>query len=383
MGNTKDDPRELKAEPAKEVLAPELPYQPPAPKSYQPRIGLIGCGGITSSHLAAYQKMGYDVVALCDVRREAAEDRQSGFYPQADVYTDYRELLDRQDIDVVDLATDPHRRVAIIRDAIQAGKHALSQKPFTTDLAVGRELVGLAEDKGLKLAVNQNGRWAPYFSYLRQAVKQGLLGEIISVDVQVVWDHTWIKGTAFEKMHHVIIYDFAIHWFDIVTCVFGQRSPREVFAQAERVPAQDIDPPLCAQAVVQYDGGLASLAFRASTRFDAGESTVVTGTKGVFRSSGPVCANDQVTLTTAEGQAHVELQGNWFNDGFAGAMGELLCAIEEGREPENSARSNLRSLQLCFAAVASAENGTPITPGDSLTIKTLSPDEFQALAPPD
>ena len=47
-------------------------------------------------------------------------------------------------------------------------------------------------------------------------------------------------------------------------------------------------------------------------------------------------------------------------------MGELLCAIEEDREPENSARENLRSLELCFAALASADSGQPVKPGDVL-----------------
>ena len=46
-------------------------------------------------------------------------------------------------------------------------------------------------------------------------------------------------------------------------------------------------------------------------------------------------------------------------------MGELLCAIEEGRAPINSARENLHSLALCFAAIASASEGTVKTPGDA------------------
>ena len=61
----------------------------------------------------------------------------------------------------------------------------------------------------------------------------------------------------------------------------------------------------------------------------------------------------------------VALDGVWFDDGFAGAMGELLCAIEEDREPENSARRNLPSLELCFAAVASADAGTPVVVGEA------------------
>jgi hypothetical protein len=68
-------------------------------------------------------------------------------------------------------------------------------------------------------------------------------------------------------------------------------------------------------------------------------------------------------LHTAAGQVLPDLEGCWFPDGFHGTMGELLCAIEENREPSNGARNNLRSLELCFAAVASAENRRPVVPG--------------------
>lgn len=369
MSDAKDDARELKAAAVQAMAAPVLPYQAPLPNSYRPLIALIGCGGIARNHLDAYRGKGYQVAVLCDTNLTAAQALRDEYFPEACVTVDPEEIFKRPDIEVVDLALHPEPRLSLIRRALEADKHVLSQKPFVTDIIEGRKLVELAEQRGRKLAVNQNGRWAPYFSYLRQVLKQGLLGEIISCDIHIAWDHTWIKGTRFEQIHHIVLYDFAIHWFDIVTCVFGERRPNRVFAQAERIPGQEIDPPLSAGALVGYDGGQASLVFHAGTRYAPAESTVVTGTKGTFRSSGPVCANDCVTLTTVDGQAYVPLQGGWFNDGFAGAMGELLCAVEEGREPENSARNNLRSLELCFAAVASADSGQSVVPGDVLQIR--------------
>ena len=103
--------------------APELPYRPPMPKSYRPKIGLIGCGGITADHLKAYRRMGLEVVALCDVVRESAERRRKDYYPDATVHTDYREVLSRDDIEVVDAATHPREREAILDDAIAAIRH--------------------------------------------------------------------------------------------------------------------------------------------------------------------------------------------------------------------------------------------------------------------
>jgi len=366
MSAKKSQSREMPAVASKTVPAPRLPYRPRKPKRYRPRIGLIGCGGITKAHLSAYKMMGYQVVALCDVREESAMERRKEFYPGADIITDHRALLDRKDIDVVDIATHPAVRVAQIEDALNAGKHVLSQKPFVLDLEAGKKLVALAKRKNLKLAVNQNGRWAPYFSYARELVKAGHLGEITSVDMALAWNHTWIKGSAFERMHHVVLYDFAIHWFDMVACLFGARQALGVFASLAKSPDQTFKSPMNAHTLVSFKDGQATMAFHAHTLFGNIEQLLITGTKGSYQATGPICAANDIRLITAKGESRPALKGSWFPDGMAGTMGELLCAIEERREPENSATNNLRSIALCFAALESTRSGRMEIPGEIL-----------------
>jgi predicted dehydrogenase len=345
------------------VSAPQLPFQPPQPKRYAPKIGLIGCGGITASHLDAYRAAGWEVVALCDKVEAAARRRRKEFYPAAEICGDYQTLLRREDVDVVDIALHPEARVAAIEAALDAGKHVLSQKPFVLDLNTGGRLVARAAKRGCKLAVNQNGRWSPYVSYAVQAIRAGLIGEVQTVSMNLNWDHTWIKGTPFETMHHVVLYDFAIHWFDAAALFFAGRPPLRVFATNAFARAQQLKPPMIGSAVVQFECGTASLNFDAHSRFGPEESICITGSAGTIRARGPICAAHDVTLQTRAGWAKPKLKGKWFNDGFRGAMGELLCAIEEDREPSNSARQNLPSLALCFAAVKSADTGNAQTPG--------------------
>ena len=166
-----------------------IEYQPRNPRTYQPAIGLIGCGGITRHHLTAYRNAGYRVVALCDIDANRAEERRQEFVPEATVYTDAQQLLRRDDIEVVDIATHPADRIPLIAAAIAAGKHVLSQKPFVLDLDDGERLVEAADRRGVKLAVNQNGRWAPHVAYMRGAVAAGLLGDISSVGMWGDWGH--------------------------------------------------------------------------------------------------------------------------------------------------------------------------------------------------
>jgi predicted dehydrogenase len=350
------------------MRAPKLDYLPRGPRRRKShKLALIGCGGISWYHLTAAKAWGVEVVALADVNRAAAEARRDEFYPNAAVYTDHHELLQRPDVTVVEVATHTAVRGAQIEDALRAGKHVLSQKPFTFDLREGRRLATLAKRRKLLLGINQNGRWAPQFAAMIAATRQGILGEIHTLDMVQSWDHTWTRGTAFADLHHLILSDYAIHWFDATVCVFGERKARSVFANAVKAPGQDMKPPMLANAVINFGDGLATLGFSAYETQGPEEYISCVGSKGTLRCQGNVSKIEEFTLTTAKGTAKIPLKGQWFPDGFRGTLGEFLRAIEEGRETTLNARDNLRSLELCFAAVHSADTGEVTKPGKILT----------------
>ncbi|MSU48809.1 MAG: Gfo/Idh/MocA family oxidoreductase [Opitutus sp.] len=350
------------------ATAPVLTYLPPRPRSYRPKIALIGCGGISEYHLRAYREMELDVVALCDRDIARAEKRRGEFFPDVAVFADYREVLRREDIAVIDVALHPEERVAVIEAALRAGKHVLSQKPFVLDLGVGERLVALAEASGVKLAVNQNGRWAPHFSYLAAAIQAGVVGEVASVDFTLQWDHTWTAGTPFEEVHHLVLLDFGVHWFDMAARFMRGRKAERVWASVRRTDFQKMKPPMLGHVAIDYPGAQVRLNFNGHVREGQEDRTVVCGSRGTLRSFGPSLSEQTVMLHTAAGQAPVPLAGTWFSSGFQGAMGELLCAIEENREPTHSARNNLDSLALCFAALASADSGKPQVAGSVMKI---------------
>jgi predicted dehydrogenase len=345
------------------IEAPVLPYLPRNPRNYNPAIGVIGCGGIAVQHLNAYRHAGFRVAALCDRTKSKAHTYHEKFYPDAMVTTDYRELLQHDEIEVVDITTYPADRVAIIEEAIGAGKHVLSQKPFVIDLDVGERLADLADARGVKLAVNQNGRWAPHFSFIREALKAGLIGRLMSAHFSAHWDHSWIIGTKFEEIESLVLYDFGVHWFDMASHFFEDREALRVSAFATRASGQRAKPPMLAQAIIEFEDGQASIVFNANVEHGQEDRTVIAGTEGTIVSAGPSLSEQAITIYTADGHAKPTLDGTWFREGFHGAMAELLCAIEESREPVNNARGNLRGLGLCFAAIASAAEGLAQLPG--------------------
>ncbi|NND20775.1 MAG: Gfo/Idh/MocA family oxidoreductase [Silicimonas sp.] len=352
----------LKSQQLAEIPAPEIAYQPPAPREYRPRIGMIGTGGISASHLDAYRAAGWDVAAIWNRTRAKAEAKAAEYCPDARIEDDWQALLRDEAIDVIDVTLHPEHRTEIIRAALKAGKHVLSQKPFVTDLDLGEDLVALADDCGVKLAVNQNGRWAPHMAWMRETARSGLIGDVLSLHASIHWNHGWTAGTPFDEIEDLILWDFGVHWFDFLASIVGNRA-ESVFATSAAARGQSNKTPLLAQALVRLDGGQASLVFDGGAPHGPRDTTYVAGSAGSVKSDGPDLGTQQVTLTTADGQAYPTLNGTWFNDGFRGAMGELLCAIEEDRDPGNSARGNLLSLAMTFAAVQSRRSGKEVAIG--------------------
>lgn len=344
------------------VKAPDIDYLPAA-TGYPAVIGLVGAGGITVQHLSAYKAAGYRVAAICDVNPAAAEAMRARFYPEAKVFSDYRQVLAMPEINIVDAATHPEIRYTIVKDALEAGKHVLSQKPFVTDLDRGEELCRLAEAKGLKLAVNHNGRWAPHFRYATRLIREGYVGAVSAVHLSVVWNHNWVKGTKFEDIKYCILYDFGIHWFDILNVFMDGARARRVYASTCRTSNQEVRPDFMSQASVEFDTAQATLTFEADSRYGSEDRTVVVGTEGMIVSEGPDLNVQSIGYVGKRGSFRPVLEGNWFPGGFHGTMAELINAVAENREPENSGRSSLRSLELCFAALESAERKAPVEPG--------------------
>ena len=344
----------LKSSSSKVIKAPDFNYKPPITKSYNPYIAIVGTGGITSTHLAAYKKAKYKIEILYNRTLSKAKKLRDIYFPKAKITNNFNDILNNKKIEILDITLHPEEREEFIKKGILAGKHILSQKPFVNNLKVGKKLVKLAKKNNVKIAINQNGRWAPHFAYIREAVKNNLIGDVISCHTSIQWNHSWIKNTEFENNYDLILYDFGIHWFDFLTSILGNRIIN-VFASQNKAITQTVKPPLLSQCLVQLNQGQASLIFDGFTNFGTQDRTIITGTKGTIISVGPDLGKQKIELYTRKGKSSPKLQGSWFNDGFHGTMGELLSSIEEKRNPLNNAEDNLLSLKLTFAALESSK----------------------------
>lgn len=343
---------------------PRVPVQPA-------RVGLVGAGAIArSAHLPAYAAWGIPVVAVASRTADHARALAADF-GVATAHATVDDLLADPAVDVVDIATGPAGRLDLIAAAVRSGKHVLAQKPLSVDpaeLPRLRAVLASARERGLRVAVNQNARWAPAWRLATLLVRSGAVGEVVGVTHLHDKPLPPLAGTAFDDVPHMLIADYLVHWIDITRCWLEGTRVVSVTAQDSRVPGQPDAARNPWHAGIQIGtstGASASLRIVGDARTRSGGCPFwIHGTEGTLRGS-VLLGSDFLELDRGDARARFPLEGQWFTDGFAGTMGELLTAVAEDREPENAAEHVLATVALGLAAAASADaGGVPVHPLD-------------------
>src|SRR5688572_27213543 len=141
------------------------------------RVGVLGAGiWAQAAHLPGYRRDARcRVVAIADPNIALARDTARRFeIPSAT--DDHRELLQRDDIDVIDVCTPSHTHFELAWAALDAGKHVLCEKPVAYDFRDTRRAAALAKSKGLKTKLGFTFRYAPSVRFMRELVAQGFIG---------------------------------------------------------------------------------------------------------------------------------------------------------------------------------------------------------------
>ncbi|MBE5786201.1 MAG: Gfo/Idh/MocA family oxidoreductase [Clostridiales bacterium] len=145
------------------------------------RIGIIGCGGIAGGkHLPSLKALNRaDIVAFCDLIEERAQKAAKEYgTPDAKVYTDYKELLKDETIDICYVLTPNRSHADISIDAMYAGKHVMCEKPMAKTAADARRMVEAAKATGKKLTIGYQHRQKAATQYVKAVIDRGDLGEI-------------------------------------------------------------------------------------------------------------------------------------------------------------------------------------------------------------
>jgi len=142
------------------------------------RIGVIGLGIMGEQYVRIYQAHPLAVVTAVCTRRKEKLDELGQKYGIASRYSDYRKMLDEGSFDAVCIATPDFAHFAPVKAALEAGKHVLCEKPFTTELSEADELLELSRTRrDQRLQVAFNHRWLASYHHGFSAIQKGSIGK--------------------------------------------------------------------------------------------------------------------------------------------------------------------------------------------------------------
>jgi predicted dehydrogenase len=291
-------------------------------------IVIIGAGSIVAdAHLPAYRKVGYQVLGIHDTDLTKAQALARLWNCDA-----FESLADATAVTnvIFDLATPPAVHADILQ-RLPDGAAVLMQKPMGSDLLDATRIVAMCRHKSLLAAVNFQLRFAPMMLALQDAIKQGLLGEVLDFDAWLALDTPWGLWKFLEGLPRVEIALHSIHYLDLIRAILG--NPLGVHARSIGHPASSMAQTRTS-AILDYGERVrCSLSINHDhafgRRFQACEFRLCGSRGAAYVKLGvnldyPRGEPDELWLKSGnQDWKQVELQGEWFPDAFASRMSQL------------------------------------------------------------
>ena len=320
------------------------------------RVGIIGCGrprnsqGASGFGMANFHAHGYTtspdatIVALADINLENARAFQA-LHGGERIYTDYHDMLAREQLDIVSICTWPQHHEPMVIAAAEAGVKAIHcEKPMAPSYAEALRMVDICQAQGTQLTINHQRRFGVHYRMARDILRSGSIGQLQR-----------LEGTCMN------LFDWGTHWFNIFGFYNDEAAARWVLGQVDwREGATIFGVPVEGQAIslFSYENGVRGLLMtgygterKLSNRL-VGSDGVIEVTLGAtsirVRGRGDADWRDvQVAHETQENLSEVVGRG----------VLDLIDALKTGREPELSARHALRATELIFATYESSRRG--------------------------
>lgn len=347
----------------------ELATLPVMPKRKDYKIGIIGAGFIVRNcHLVAYRKAGFHPYAITSLDLSQSQEVAS-LHNLEKVYEDWHQLVDDPEVDIIDIAVPPHVQLEIVRYICSRPhiKGILCQKPIAMSVEEAKEIVSLGEKAGIPIAVNSNMRYDQSMRALKCILDKGLIGKpvIATIDMRAIPDwQAFLK--AYKKLE---LYAMGVHHIDIFRYLFGD--PEKITALCRTDPRTKFEhTDGITQYTYQYGDGLMATSLDDVWAWPEEPCEKhnyinwrVEGTDGFaegdfgWHKREPEFAGSSLRLTCREyPNQWIEPKWDtmWFPDAFVGTMANLLCAVENGTEPEISARDNVKTLacvEACYQSI--------------------------------
>ena len=333
------------------------------------RGALIGCGFFAINHLHGWRDAkGVEIVAICD--RSAERLRIVGDqFGIAARYQDAAEMLAKEKLDFVDIATTAPTHRALAELAVSHKLAIICQKPLAPTLDVAKAIVAACTKAGVPLMVHENFRWQSPIQKVKQVIDAGEIGELFWGRVSFRSAYDVFSGQPYlAEGARFIVEDLGIHALDVARFLLGD--VENVSARIKRVnptiKGEDV-----ATILLDHGQGVASVvdcSYATKMETEAFPETLIEldGTKGTLR----LGQGYKLTVTSDKGTRHEDVSPPllpwaskpWHNIQESVALIEQhwVDCLANGTEQQTSGRDNLKTFALVEAVYQSASRGQTV-----------------------
>jgi predicted dehydrogenase len=334
------------------------------------RGGLIGCGFFSINHMHGWRGVeGASIAAICDRDSERLEAVGEQFDIAAR-YASAEEMLAKERLDFVDIATTVASHKTLVEMAAARGVAVICQKPFATSLADARAMIEACDKAGAPLMVHENFRWQSPIQTVRSIIDAGAIGRPFWGRASFRSAYDVFAGQPYlAKGERFIIEDLGIHILDIARFLFGDVT--RLTARTARVnPAirgEDV-----ATMMLDHESGVSSIvdcsyATRLSAEPFPQTLLEIDGAEGSIRLNQGyelIVVNEKGTTTRDIAPPLLPWATKpWHNiqESVQRIQQHWIDCLVKGLEPATSGRDNIKTLALVEAAYASARTGETIS----------------------
>lgn len=331
------------------------------------RFGLIGCGRVAHYHARALAKLDdAELVAVCDTVPERAEEYARLY--GGDALYDHRRLLDREDIDIVCIATPSGDHPLIGIDAARAGKHVVVEKPIGLTLAEIDALIQACDEAGVKLCAVHQNRFNPPIKRLRKAFEEGRFGKLSHAAVAVRWNRNqdyyeqakW-RGTWAQDGGALM--NQSIHGIDLLRWMMGEPESVGAFTatQFRAIETEDVG-----VAAIRFRSGALGLIEASNNVFPSNweETLTLFGERGSV-SVGGVAVNRVERWEFADSAGGQDLMSepdpaSVYGSGHGPLLEAMIKAIRTDGVPPVTGQDGRAAVELVLAVYRSQETGSMV-----------------------
>ena len=336
------------------------------------RFGLIGYGAWGRHHAAAIRATPGSSLTVIAARSEATRADAGNEHPGTAVLADYRDLIGRDDVDVVAVVLPSHLHYEVAAAALDAGKHVLLEKPMCLGIEECDTLIGQAARGKRLLAVGHELRLSSLWGRVKQLVDAGAIGEPLYVLIEL-WRKPYRLGS--DGWRYDIgrvgswILEEPIHFFDLARWYLaGRGDPESVYARANSRQPEHPELNDNFSAVVNFPQGAYAVISQTLSAFEHHQVAKLTGTAGAIWASWSG-AEDRTRKPTfwlkhfdgrrVEDIKPEKTSGEVFELEEQVAM--IARAVRDGEPLTCTGKDGRWSVALCLAAQRSVDAGTPVS----------------------